>query len=101
MSNSIFTITTVSKTCITRCWGFAFSYQDAINEMRRNAALIYECGEGEYVVIEEIQSGIYSNGDCNNKEYWYQLISLDVPIDTYISIDKPVFAEQLVKFAMG
>ena len=71
---SIYTITTIPETFPykdSRCVGWFESCVDAFKEVRYNSGDIYEEGHYRYVIIEQVDPGIYT---FPRKEFWFEWI---------------------------
>jgi hypothetical protein len=97
----IYTVATVfvkpvTEEIISRAWGYYYSLDEAIQGINKHAYLLYECGEGKFLVIESVNPGI-TNLE-NHHEYWFKL---NEKTFKYESIEKPNECKSIVMFSMG
>jgi hypothetical protein len=102
----IYTITTIPHDFPfkdSRCVGWLESCADAFAEVRNNAGDIYEEGHYRYVVIEQVNPGIYT---FPREEFWFEWREKRVdgrvisPGYTILE-EKPNRFKQVVCFSMG
>lgn len=97
----IYTITTIPHDFPfrdSRCLGWFNSCADAFAEVRNNSGDMNEDGHYRYVVIEEVESGIYS---FPRKEFWFEWISGTASTGYSILDKKPNRFNNVVCFSMG
>jgi hypothetical protein len=102
----IYTITTVPATFPhkpSRCIGWLESCADAFAEVRYNAGDMYEEGHYRYVVIEQVEQGIYT---FPREEFWFEWdenrINEKSSSPGYIILEeKPNRFKQTVGWSMG
>ena len=82
-SKPIYTITVIYPEC-RRCVGFTYNEKDAIDLVLQNDSDIYETN-GEYVVIETVNEGLYPIPD----ERWFKWIG-DYKSGKYTECEKPL-----------
>lgn len=79
----------------SRCVGFYYSLEEAMNLVKKNGMDIAEDGYYRFAVIEAKTPGTYSMVDI---EWWFKYNKLD---DIYTSCDKPEKLHNVCCFGIG
>jgi len=75
------------------------SITEAIICVKANHLDIYECGEYNYALIEEVKEGLYNTG--KHQELWYTVECIDSLNYKVEYVEKPEFFKMIRNFSMG
>ena len=95
----IYTVTSVNieqPVPRTRCWGYYFSKNEAIEAVKNNTGDLVECGYYSHAVIEEIKEGILQ---VDLTPLWFRFT--DQEVGKAVEIDRPPDQIGIVNYGMG
>jgi hypothetical protein len=101
---TVFFITAVqsNRRVESRCWGWYRTKEEAWDDLKVNTGLFLESGSYNYVVIEELGSGIMACVDSPSDPVWIKA-SYDRTTGTYVLaiVPEPEFAYGVVGWSIG